>query len=689
MKVQQDVMNNFLSLLNTSFAIPVYQRNYAWEEQNCAKLLEDIVEISKDISKTHFMGTITFIIHLVPEENGLGQRQEYVIIDGQQRITTIMLLLKALCTKTNDERIKCAIARAISDDEMTMRLRLKPIKRDREAFQCVMENRWQQYSGDSRVKKNYHFFIKKLDEYIKDGYKVEEIYNAFLRLKVVGIGLEKDDDDPQVVFESINATGVRLEGVDLIRNFLMMGESSKEQERLYEKYWSPIEEYLTKEKTIDEFIEAYLRIYDDVNVKKNEVYQIFKAHSKKRFSNNLEGLMQDMQSYARIYQVFIRDDFNFGNLNASDRERAEIKSKIKRIVELKFGVSYPFIMRLAKDFEEDRLSFANFNSMLELLISYYVRRQICSIETNALNKVMYVLYKELERNGEISESGLAYCLGAKSGRERFPNNDLLKKHFVECEAYSLKSSCKFILLEIERLSNVEPPEENKLTIEHFYPQNPGEKSKWRAMTDDWEMLENIWLHTFGNLSLTGQNLVLGNRPFEEKLDLILENGSLHLNEYFTNKEYWGISEIKERGEYLAEKFCEVRVFRDLPKECRQRASNITLDSDLTHHILSEIKFPNGTEAHISNGKSLTKEVIEYLYKHHRDEFECFTDEKNPSCIVWDKARVESKNKQGSIAHYFEKGGFHFVSNASLKDISKNLKKLIEGCKLNPKDFILT
>ncbi|GAA9495897.1 hypothetical protein UBN2_13530 [Helicobacter pylori] len=223
MEAKQSTVNNFFALTGTIFSIPVYQRNYTWEEENCEKLLQDIVSISQN-KKTHFMGSITYILHHVDDEKSLRQLQEFVIIDGQQRVTTIMLLLKAIETKIQNEGIKKEIDGLLNLSGQ--RLRLKPIKSDKEAFDLVKQNRSHELQGVSHIRNNYKFFTKELDNYISKGYRIEEIYGAFLRLKIVAIGLELGEDDPQVVFESINATGVQLKGLDLIRNYLMMGENS-------------------------------------------------------------------------------------------------------------------------------------------------------------------------------------------------------------------------------------------------------------------------------------------------------------------------------------------------------------------------------------------------------------------------------------------------------------------------------
>lgn len=221
MEVRESTINDFFALTGTIFSIPVYQRNYTWEEENCEKLLQDIVNISQN-KKTHFMGSITYILRYIDDEKSLRKLQEFVIIDGQQKITTLMLLLKAIETKIPNEEVKKEIDGLLNLSGQ--KLRLKPIKSDKEAFDLVMQNQSHEIQGVSHIKNNYKFFTKELDNYISKGYRIEEIYGAFLRLKIVAIGLELGEDDPQVVFESINATGVQLKGLDLIRNYLMMGK---------------------------------------------------------------------------------------------------------------------------------------------------------------------------------------------------------------------------------------------------------------------------------------------------------------------------------------------------------------------------------------------------------------------------------------------------------------------------------
>ncbi|GAA9056853.1 DUF262 domain-containing protein [Helicobacter pylori] len=681
MKATQSTVNDFFALTGTIFSIPVYQRNYTWEEEDCKKLLQDIVSISQN-KKTHFMGSITYILHLIDDEKSLRQLQEFVIIDGQQRITTLMLLLKAIETKIPNEEIKKEIGNLLN---LTgQKLRLKPIKSDKEAFELVMQDRWNEIQNTPRIKENYKFFTKEIDIYISKGYRIEEIYGAFLRLKIVAIGLELGEDDPQVVFESINATGVQLKGLDLIRNYLMMGENSENQKHLYDTYWVPLENWLG-EKDLDDFIKTYIRIYFEDRFKEGEreVYYTLKAHHRDNFPNDIQGLMKDMREYGRIYQIFLDRDHHF--LERGDPQQlANLRLRIKDLVKIKFGVAKPFVLRCARDFEEGKLDYENFYEILQILISYFVRRSVCGDSTGALNKVLYSLHRQLEN---VSADALKRYLGKSVGQMAFPNDDKIKVAFAVRNAYSANQACKFILLEIEKLSNAEPPKEENLEVEHFYPKKPTQE--WRDMVGDYFTFEQDYLNNFGNLTLSGQNQRLGNKPYEAKIELMEQHSSLHLNDYFINNTHsWGIEEVKARSEYLADQFCQVELFKDLPKEYRTREISKTLDDDLTSHNLQSVKLPNQRRQIVRNAKELASAVIDYLLENAREAFESYTDDESQRYICWDKTKAQLRDRDGTLVVPFEKYGFYFVSNASYQTVGNNLRDLILGCDLNPRNFIV-
>ncbi|GAA8145748.1 DUF262 domain-containing protein [Helicobacter pylori] len=685
MKATQSTINDFFALTSTVFSIPVYQRNYTWGKENCEKLLQDIINISQN-KKTHFMGSITYILHLIDDEKSLRKLQEFVIIDGQQRITTIMLLLKAIETKIPNEGIKKEIDNLLNLSGQ--RLRLKPIKSDKEAFDLVMQNRSHEIQGVSHVRNNYKFFTKALEGYLSKGVRIEEIYGAFLRLKIVAIGLELGEDDPQVVFESINATGVQLKGLDLIRNYLMnylmMGENSDNQNRLYNTYWVPLEDWLG-ERDLNDFIKTYLRIYFEDRFKEDEreVYYALKDHHRENFPNDIQGLMKDMREYGRIYQIFLDRDHHFLD-RGNPQQLANLRLRVKDLVKIKFGVAKPFVLRCARDFEEGKLDYENFHEILQIFISYFVRRSVCGDSSPTLTRVLYSLYRQLGE--DVSADALKRYLGKSVGRTAFPNDDKIKAAFLVRNAYAANQVCKFILLEIEKLSNAEPPREENLEVEHFYPKTPTQE--WRDRVGNYFTFEQDYLNNFGNLTLSGQNQRLGNKPYEAKIVLMEEYSSLHLNDYFINNTHsWGIEEVKARSGYLADQFCQVGLFKDLPKEYRIRELNKTLDDDLTKHNLQSVKLPNGQRRMARNAKELASAVIDYLLENAREAFESYTDEE-PRYICWDKAKAQLRDRDGTLVVPFEKYGFYFVSNASYQTVGSNLRDLILGCKLNPKDFIV-
>lgn len=370
MNVNEHCLHELLQLNGTEFVIPVYQRNYAWNTEQCEQLLSDILFITST-EKKHFLGTITYIVHS-------DKRIEFVIIDGQQRLTTIMLLLKALqqnpSTKKNKELQK-RIGDYSFDSNNKEKMRLKPIKKDREAFEYVMNGQHTQFSGKSNVVNNFKFFLRETSKFID--VQIEKMLASFTRLQIARVILDKNaGDDPQMVFERINATGLHLKGLDLIRNFLMMELKPDEQERIFNDYWAKIEEKFSdekdSEKIIQKFISVYLRIYKGANVKDDEIeiYKSFKDLRKDTFDDDSEKILKDMIKFARIYKIIIDKNALWQYDNENPKEKRILREKINLIDDLQFGTAYPFVMRLIDDFENGELNFENLSEILNLLISY-------------------------------------------------------------------------------------------------------------------------------------------------------------------------------------------------------------------------------------------------------------------------------------------------------------------------------
>ncbi|MGX3045205.1 DUF262 domain-containing protein [Helicobacter sp. T3_23-1056] len=495
MNVAESSINDFFSKQLTSFVIPVYQRNYAWKKENCEKLFDDILGLIKTPQRKHYLGTITYIWH----QDSLGQ--QFVIIDGQQRVTSLMLFLKALHKEAVDnDFVRASIetflnfsgAKSSEGGYEEARLRLKPIQKDRRAFLCVIYERKNEFNGFSNVIDNYKTFVRKIRQALKDGQSIEAIYNAFMRLNIVTIGLEgsNKENDPQVVFESINATGLHLDGVDLIRNFLMMGEDYQTQQNLFETYWKKIESTLQQESNVEAFILNYLRMYLK-NIKKDqlEIYNNFKALSRAYFGDDRESIMQDMLKFAQNYAVLsINQTRHLLNnpYNIPSYEIDMLYHKLKLFQRLGFSIAYPLLMRLIDDFNAGKLDIANFDGVLNMLLSYLVRRNICALKMREafgvlLSAYEYIKTANVNLNQEpqpyhISIESMGKYLGYLTGGERAPTDIELERRFSEVKASDLKI-LDFILLQIEVSHNEIEPKE--VDIEYVFPKNP--TKNWRKI----------------------------------------------------------------------------------------------------------------------------------------------------------------------------------------------------------------
>lgn len=681
MNVQLTTLNQFFSLNSVEFVIPVYQRNYAWQKTHCKRLLDDILDVADKKHDTHFFGTITYILH--PNTQHFGN--EYVIIDGQQRITTVMLLLKALQKKTKNEDLRDMIEKYLNfGSKDKAKLRLKPIKKDRDALDCVMNDK-QFMGGVSNIVDNFRFFNGELNGALARGFEIEQIFNCFERLQIAVLSLEQNKgDDPQMVFERINATGLHLKGLDLIRNYLMMEHNAQEQEEIFERYWRVLEEILGEEKDgekiITKFITVYLRIYYGASLKEDEskIYEALKELRKDNFNNDSKEILRDMVKFARIYKIIIDKNAIWSYEGEIPAQKREIREKLKYLVDLQFGLSFPLVMCLIDDFERQKLEFEDLNGILNLLISFFVRRAICSLSAAPLNKTIYGMYKKL--NGEMSVASFARFLGAKSGSEIFPSDEMVRRNFIQMPIYKSRKIVSLVLYKIEQLTNREAPAPEQLNIEHFYPQT--QTSLWREMVgDEFELLEREFIDTFGNLTLSDANLnsKIQNKSFEQKLKFYEDHGSLHLNRYFSNRDKCGISEIKSRANDLFQSFNKIEIFKDISNEFRRIEEKFTLANDLTGIKPRYVKFPNQTQKPINTIKELAIAIIEYLIANAPDEL---SKAINSGFGFIEFGTIEKGD--GWICEDF--GEFSFVCTASARTICANLRKLVEACEFEADEF---
>lgn len=376
MKASETKFEDFLSQSKINFIIPVYQRNYDWNENQCKDFIKDIESLAKRERDSHFLGTIVYIKS--DDYQSLEEDiTEYIIIDGQQRITTTMLFLKAIYDLISDLDDK----EEILDEYLTIKrknkLKLKPIKDDNEIFVKLMNNIEIDENCNSKIYQNYKFFRDYLSNTTLE---ISKYYKTFRRIFIVYIELDRGKDDPQLIFESINSTGLSLSQGDLIRNFILMDKKHEEQSYLFENYWSKIEKNLLSE-NISTYIRDYLTMKESKIPNQKDVYIAFKNYVK-RNQIETEELLADLLYYSEIYSQFLF-------LKNDDKD---IKKYFK---DLKVTVSYPFLLKLFDDYNQKIIEEEDLIKSLALIRNYVFRRLICNYATNALNKIFMTLHKEL------------------------------------------------------------------------------------------------------------------------------------------------------------------------------------------------------------------------------------------------------------------------------------------------------
>ena len=534
MEARKIKLLEFIGNGKKTFNIPVYQRNYDWKEEQCRKLFEDIQNIVKsDYEIEHFLGTVVFV-----SSKSEMNFNEYVLIDGQQRITSIMLLLKVLHEKVTDENDKEEIWEEYLINkrapEENLRIRLKPVESDGIPYKKLIEEN--DISLTSNVCKNYRLFEKLIQE---SNYSAEEIYKALGKIELVYIQLEKGkkSENPQMIFESLNSTGLSLTQGDLIRNYLLMNHEYEKQKMLYKNFWLEIEKRITNEK-ISDFVRDYLTMKNGSISNKDKVYDDFKKYIKQNNENmDEEGILEELKTYSEYYSWFL-------NGNSPNNK---INEKLSEFRYLRNTTVYPLILSVF----EDTYSYKNINEnelfdILNLLISYIFRRSVCGYTTNSLNKVfasIVVLLKSKDIYKQI-EKGLM----SKS----FPGDEEFRAEFIKCNFYKKGTEfCKYTLKLLETFENKEQTDMENITIEHIMPQTLN--SEWRIeLGSKFEQIHSEYINTIGNLTLTGYNPELSNKNFELK-KRYYEESNIKMSREIANYDKWKDTEIKDRAEQLFEK----------------------------------------------------------------------------------------------------------------------------------------
>lgn len=531
---------------NKQFLIPVYQRFYSWDIEQCRRLWNDIVIMQKEEKQGHFVGSI---VNIAEQAMPTGV-QKYMIIDGQQRMTTLSLLLLALrdygLKHPEDQTIN---ARRI--DNMLLkneyesgeeRFKLLLTESDKDVLIALVEQKPIQGHDNSRIRINYNFFNKQIES---KELSPAEIYESIGKLQIVNITLDRQMDDAQAIFESLNSTGKELTESDLIRNYVLMGLDATEQTYVYEHLWRPMEllfEYDKQESVMDRFFRDYLTMKQTRIPKVDYVYEEFKKYHLNCEFSSIRDLCADLYNFAQYYtdMVFARSEDN------------KLKDLYQDINCLKMEVSYPFLLKVHNDYSLGIIGIDTLIEIINMCVSYVVRRNICDIPTNSLNKTFATLRNEIKNDDYLNSIKAFFIL--RDDYKIFPTDERFASVFASRDIYNMRAR-NYILRHLEMYNNKGNVVVENYTIEHIMPQNQNLSSEWIAMLgDNWKEIQKNYLHTVGNLTLTAYNSEMSDKSFNEKMNMEggFKQSALRLNSYLVLQTEWNENKIKERARILTE-----------------------------------------------------------------------------------------------------------------------------------------
>ena len=545
MKASERKITKLFSESDTVFSIPVYQRDYNWQEKQCQRLFKDILQTGKNEKvSSYFLGSIVYIHDGI---YGVGEK-EFHVIDGQQRMTTLTLLFLAIyfklkgtiLAKDADKIYNQYVVNPYSEKEI--KLKLLPPEENLYILNKISHNKFNELEAfqDRNMLKNYLFFEKELENLSFDDMK--HLSNGIEKLIYIDIALEKGKDDPQKIFESLNSTGLDLSQGDLIRNYILMDLERGEQNRIYKEIWIPIENNCKvsdgSEITsyVSDFIRDYLTLKTEKISSKPKVFETFKAYYEKENDEKLEDMKKYSEAYSYIIKPSLEKDKDI------QRELDYLKSLDKTVINT-------FLIGILKDYKDNILEKDELLNILILLQSYLWRRYITEKPTNALNKIFQGMYGKISRSGNYYENLVDVLMA-----EDFPTDEELESALKLKNVYKDKEKLNYVFKKLENYNHNEliDFENEKITIEHIFPQKPNKA--WKENYSDNELEQMIsFKDTISNLTLTGSNSNLSNKAFHEKRDDEVHgyrNSKLYMNKYLGRLEEWNLLSMEARFESL-------------------------------------------------------------------------------------------------------------------------------------------
>ncbi|AWL20513.1 DUF262 domain-containing protein [Acinetobacter nosocomialis] len=671
MKGEAKQFLKFIDGSDKRFIIPVYQRNYSWQNKHCAQLLNDLKGLIRKPDVPHFFGSI------VSSHMQGGKREDFLIIDGQQRLTTISILLIAIVDllkhkkviPKDDRLIEKITKKHLVDEyqEDQRKIRLKPIKDDCKAFDALFGDESDFVDG-SNVTSNFRYFR---DRILNENIDIDDLYDAISRLQTIDIFLEKDDD-PQLIFESLNSTGLELEEGDKIRNFILMGLSSELQEKYYEAFWNKIEK--NTHFKVSDFFKDYLTLKLNRTVVIKDIYFTFKDYVKKN-NDDIEALLQDLLEYSKLYAII---------LNPMQYQNS-FTAVLVRLSQLEFTVIFPVVLAILKRWNEKNLTDQEVTELLRVTEIFLFRRLIVGLATNALSKIFATLDKDVTKKAQSSQLAsyaeiYKYVLLNKEESSRFPNDDEFEQALFSRNIYAMSSKNKAYLFSFleneeskEQINVIERIKDGTYTIEHIMPQTLS--PVWqKELGEKSQQIHEQWLHTLPNLTLTGYNSKYSNRPFKDKLDV--ENGfkdsNLRLNQYVRECLKWTEEELVERQSRLSKKSLKLWYYPTTSYAPPVEETNEYLledDFDFTGYTLVSYTLYD-VESKVQSWKEMQIDVVKYLLEQHTTKIMSLCADQK----FYDLSLLETTNNFTEISR-----SVFLYTNCSTRTKINILKKIFEQC----------
>jgi uncharacterized protein with ParB-like and HNH nuclease domain/predicted transport protein len=529
------------------FVIPIFQRDYSWGTKHCAQLWDDIMRVGRDAhAKAHFLGSVVYI----GAEDIAADVPRWLVIDGQQRLTTVTLLMAALrdhLKKIGDSDDHPTTSAAVEDRflqnrhaKADRRLKLALRRIDHETLSAIAASKELPSVSSERVRENYAYFLGRLSDA-----DLTTVWRGIGKLVVVHVSLTRGQDDPQLIFESLNSTGLDLTQADLIRNFVLMRLDEEQQTRLYVEYWQPIEVAFGSRyrADFDKLARDWLTLHlkPSKQLRADTIYQHFRDFfNRATATRSVEDILAELRRYGRYFVAY----------SHGREERPKLAESFARLRQL-VDVATPVILRLYDCFDRAKtLTEDAFVEAVELLESYVFRRSVSDMQTRSLGQIFASMAYRV--SDEQPLASLKVALARQGKTRRFPSDDEFRAALATRDIYDMRNR-KYLLDRLENDSK-EKIDTSSFTIEHVLPQNEDLDPEWQKMLGpNWKTIQNVWVHRLGNLTLTGYNSEYSDRPFAKKKAMAkgFDESPLRLNKYMREQNTWTEAQIEKRGAELA------------------------------------------------------------------------------------------------------------------------------------------